>query len=50
MFNWKPADPELVCAQVYSTVVTDILLGPGFESGETYTVVINDVKESFIAH
>ena len=38
MVNWKSADPEIACAQVYSTVVTTIPLGPGFESGETYTV------------
>ena len=49
MVNWKSADPEIVCAQVYSTVMTTIPLGPGFESGETYAVEVNDVTETFVA-
>ena len=49
MLNWKPADSEVVCAQVYGTVETRISLGSDFESGKTYTVVVNDVKETFVA-
>ena len=49
MVNWKPADPEIMCNQVYSTVVTTIPLGPGFKSGATYTVEVNDVTETFVA-
>ena len=47
--NWKPADPQVVCAQVYSTVETRIPLGSDFESGERYTVVVNNVTETFVA-
>ena len=36
------------CGEVYSTVVNTIPLGPGFESGETYTVAINSTK-TFVA-
>ena len=47
--NWQPADPEVVCDQVYSTVETRISLGSGFESSKMYTVVVNDVAETFVA-
>ena len=49
MVNWKPVDSEIVCAQVYSTVMTTIPLGPGFEPGVTYTVEVNNVTETFVA-
>ena len=49
MLNWKLADPEIACAQVYSTVPTLISLGSDFESGGTYTVEVNDATETFIA-
>ena len=49
MTNWKPADPQIACAQVYGTVETRIALGSDFESGKMYTVVVNDVTETFLA-
>ena len=49
MVNWKPADPEVACPAVYGTVETNIPLGSDFQSGTTYTVVVNDVTETFIA-
>ena len=49
MTNWKPSDPDVVCAEIYRTVETNIALGSDFESGTTYTVVVNDVKETFVA-
>ena len=49
MVNWKPADPQVTCAQVYGTVETMIALGSDFESGKMYTVVVNDVTETFVA-
>ena len=49
MLNWKPANADVVCAQVYGSVRTTIPLGSDFESAQTYVVVINDVTESFSA-
>ena len=49
MTNWHPADPDLACAQVYGTVETSIPLGTNFESGKTYTVMVNDVTKTFVA-
>ena len=47
--NWKPADGDIVCTDVYGTVETNIPLGSDFEPGRTYTVEVNDVTESFVA-
>ena len=49
MVNWKPADPQVVCTEIYRTVETRISLGSDFESGRTYTLLVNDVAESFVA-
>ena len=49
MVNWKPADPGIVCAQVYGTVATNIPLGSKFEPGEIYTVEVNGVTTTFKA-
>ena len=49
MINWKPANADVACAQVYGTAETNIMLGSDFKSGETYTVVVNDVTETFTA-
>ena len=46
--NLKPDEP-LMCAEVYQTVESNIALGSDFESGETYTVQVNDVTETFVA-
>jgi len=49
MLNWKPADPKVPCAEVYRIVQTTIHLGTDFESGKTYTVVVNAVRKTFVA-
>ena len=49
IMNREPTDPKVMCAQVYSTVSTFIALGSDFEAGETYTVAVNDVTETFVA-
>ena len=49
MHNWEPADPQIACAQVYTTVETVIPLGTDFESGKTDTVVAGDVTQTFVA-
>ena len=47
--NLKPADTGIFCTQVYGTVESNIALGSDFEPGKTYTVVVNDVTETFVA-
>ena len=47
--NWKPADPEIACPATYEKVFTRVPLGTNFESGRTYTVVVNDVFKDFAA-
>ena len=49
ILNWKPADPEVACPAVYGTVDTTVPLGSDFESGMMYTVVVNEVTETFVA-
>ena len=49
MVNWKPADRQVVCTENYLTVETWISLGSDFESGKEYSVVVNDVTETFVA-
>jgi inhibitor of cysteine peptidase len=49
MVNWKPADPQVACSELYRIVETRISLGSEFESGRTYTLLVNDVTESFVA-
>jgi len=49
IINWKPADPQAMCDQVYGTVDTNIPLGIDFESDKAYSVVVNDVTETFVA-
>lgn len=49
VINSEPADPGVACAEVYGMVETRIPLGIDFESGKTYTVVVNNVTETFIA-
>ena len=50
VINYRPGrDSDLGCAQVYETVTTNIPLGIDFESGQTYSVEVNDVKVNFVA-
>jgi len=47
VINWKPANPDVLCAQVYGIVETTILLGSDFEPGKIYTVDVNGKTKSF---
>ncbi|MEE9161988.1 MAG: hypothetical protein V3U35_03365 [Candidatus Neomarinimicrobiota bacterium] len=47
--NLEPADRDTPCTEIYRTVMTSIPLGSDFESGRTYTVLVNDVTETFSA-
>ncbi len=49
MINWKPADPEVACAEIYRIVETVIPLFSEFESGKAYSIMLNDVTETFVA-
>ena len=42
MVNWKPADPNTACAEIYRTAEHNIPLGSEFDSGRTYTLDVND--------
>jgi hypothetical protein len=47
--NLEPADRNTVCTEMYGTVDSNIPLGSDFEPGKTYTVLVNDVTEVFVA-
>jgi hypothetical protein len=47
MVNWKPVDPQIMCAQVYRTVATTIHLGSDFDPDTSYTVDVNGVVVGF---
>ena len=49
VINWKPSRSDVVCAQVYGTVETTIILGSEFNPGHTYTVEVNSITETFVA-
>ena len=40
---------KVVCTMIYGTVQHHVALGTDFEPGHTYTVVVNDVTETFQA-
>lgn len=40
---------QVACTMIYGTVQHHVALGTDFESGRTYTVVVNDVTETFQA-
>ena len=44
----KSAEPR-ACTMLYGMVETNIPLGSNFEGGVTYTVLVNDVTETFVA-
>ncbi|MCZ6789897.1 MAG: hypothetical protein O7D33_08195 [Chloroflexi bacterium] len=48
MLNWRPADPGVICAQVYGTTETRIPLGSDFDPDTTYTVDVNGEKVALI--
>lgn len=47
--NWRPANGDVMCTQEYRFVEHNIQLGSDFEPGQTYTVMVNSVSESFVA-
>ncbi|MCH7786621.1 MAG: PKD domain-containing protein, partial [Chloroflexi bacterium] len=47
--NLIPAAPNVICTQVYSVVENSVALGSDFEPGVKYTVIVNDVTETFAA-
>ena len=47
--NLIPADPNVICTQVYSVIGNSVALGSDFEPGIKYTVIVNDVTETFVA-
>lgn len=47
--NTLPSDDQVVCTMIYGTKETNIDLGTDFVSGQTYTVQVNDVTETFVA-
>lgn len=49
VINSFPADVDVACTDVYRITETNINMGSEFEPGETYTVVVNDVTETFVA-
>lgn len=49
VFNLEPADGGMCCAEVYSVVEHTIPLGSDFSPGNTYTVIVNAVTQTFIA-
>ena len=46
IINLEPVG--MVCTDVYGTVEHNIPLGSGFDPGTTYTVLVNDVAETFV--
>lgn len=50
VWNTVPAaDEPIACTAIYGFVENSVALGTGFTSGETYTVDVNDVTETFVA-
>jgi hypothetical protein len=50
VWNTVPADPRVVlCTMVYGMVQHNIALGSDFQSGRTYTLDVNGMKQTFIA-
>jgi hypothetical protein len=47
MLNWKSSDPQIACAEIYSTVETVIPLGSDFDPDTSYAVDVKGVTVSF---
>ena len=47
--NTMPSDPKAICTDIYGYHETNLDLGQDFVSGQTYTVKVNDRKETFRA-
>lgn len=49
VWNLAPQDPNTICTMIYGVKEHNIALGSDFVSGETYTVIVNDKTETFVA-
>ena len=50
VFNTIPSDrADLACTQIYGVMTSNVALGIDFESGTEYTLLVNDVTETFVA-
>jgi hypothetical protein len=47
--NTVPADGDIACTAIYGTKVTIVDIGSDFQSGQPYTVRVNDKKLEFTA-
>ncbi|MCH7746033.1 MAG: PKD domain-containing protein [Chloroflexi bacterium] len=47
--NLIPSDQNIMCTMIYGIVETSVALGSDFEPGVKYTVIVNDVTETFVA-
>lgn len=43
------SDEPIACTEIYGSHEENINLGSGFDGGSTYTVIVNDVTETFVA-
>ena len=46
--NLEPAAKDIACTEEYRTVMSNVPMGSDFEPGRTYTVLVNDVTETFV--
>jgi len=46
--NLEPADKDIACTEEYRTVMSNVPLGSDLDPGRTYTVLVNDVTETFV--
>ena len=50
IYNLEPKpSQQIACAEIYQTHRVNIPLGTDFQSGETYTVKVNETTETFVA-
>jgi hypothetical protein len=49
VLNTIPADENVACTMIYGMYEFNLSLGSDFESGKTYTVVVNDEEVTFTA-
>ena len=49
VLNMRPASDEIACTEVYGMIENVIELGSDFTPGKTYTIVVNDVTNTFVA-
>jgi hypothetical protein len=49
ILNSVPADDDVVCTDIFRTYEIRVAIGDVLESGETYTVMVNDQETTFTA-